>query len=218
MATVRITDTLNRDIRRKLTSIYYKRVERVKLAVLTPENNQAIYNTFIGDYLGAIEQSGLPQALFRKALVLDIFCNGTRFRTDLANKQIFWENADDILPFVDSSSWGYSSGEINITIKPEHNYTGTPLQLLVDAAAKISEINNEEKEALKAVHALLTKYSTLAPALKEWPALWDLLEDDVKAKHKEVAERKKKEPKPEVTDTPDFSSLTAAVIANKLGA
>lgn len=217
MATVRITDTLNRDVRRKLTSIYHKRIERMKISILTPENNQAIYNAFMGDYTGAIEQSGLPQALFCKAQTLDIYCNGTRFRAGLQNKQIFWQDAAAIMPFVEESRWGYN-GDTDITIKPDYDYTGTALQLISDAAAQIKQISREETEALKAVNALLRKYSTLAPALKEWPALWDLLEDDVKEKHKEVAQRKKPEPKPEVTDTPDFSSLTAAVIANKLGA
>lgn len=216
MATVRINETISRNVRRKLTSIYDRRILRVKAAVLTPENNQAIYNAFIGDYIGAIEQSGLPQALFRKVDMIDIYCNGTRFRTDLANKQIFWENADDILPFVNSSSWGYNS--VDISLKPDVDFNGTPLQLLVDTAAQVKQIEEEKDNAVRALKILLEKYSTLAPALKEWPALWDLLDDDVKEKHKEVVERKKPEPKPEVTDTPDFSSLTAAVIANKLGA
>jgi hypothetical protein len=218
MATVRISDTLSRDVKRKLTTIYYKRIERVKASVLTPENNQAVYNAFMGDYIGAIKQSGLPEALFRTATVMDVYCNGTRFRAELESPQVFWQEPASIHAFVKESRWGYNESEINITLETDHDYTGTGLQLLIDAAAQVSQINQEEKTAVQALGVLLYKYSTLAPALKEWPALWDLLEDDVKAKHKEVVERKKKEPKPEVTDTPDFSSMTAAVIANKLGA
>lgn len=217
MATVHITDTISRNVRYKLQDIYDKRICRVKAAVLTPVNNQAIYDFFMGDYLDMIEQSGLPKAMFRKVDVIDIFCRGIRFRTGLQNKQIFWDDAAAIMPFVERSSWDWD-GDASINLKDRYDYSGTSLQLLVDTAEQVKQIEEEKDNAVRALNILLEKYSTLSPALKEFPALWDLLEDDVKAKHKEVVERKKPEPKPEVTETPDFSSLTAAVIANKLGA
>jgi hypothetical protein len=62
---------------------------------------------------------------------------------------------------------------------------------------------------------VLDAYTTLAPALKALPALWDLLPDDTKDKHKEVVERKKT--KAEDIDI-DFGSITSTIIANKLGA
>ena len=59
----------------------------------------------------------------------------------------------------------------------------------------------------------MTTYSTLAPALKAWPALWDLLDEDTKERHKKIVERKKKD-----TDDigVDLNSMTAAVTFSKL--
>jgi hypothetical protein len=56
-------------------------------------------------------------------------------------------------------------------------------------------------------------YSTLAPAIKAWPALWDLVPDEAKERHKKVVERVKKD----ASDVGvDLNSMTAAVTFSKL--
>ena len=73
----------------------------------------------------------------------------------------------------------------------------------------------EEKREMfvDGVKKILENFSTLAPALKAWPALWDLVPEDKKNKHKEIVERKKSGPAELEIDT---SSLTAAVTMAKL--
>ena len=56
-------------------------------------------------------------------------------------------------------------------------------------------------------------YSTLAPALKAWPPLWELLPEDVKDKHREIKVREKTE----VVLDVDLGKLTAMSTAAKLG-
>jgi hypothetical protein len=63
------------------------------------------------------------------------------------------------------------------------------------------------------VGKIIDNYSTLAPALKAWPALWDLIPEDKKTKHKEVVERRSNKP---VELDMDTSSLTASVTLAKL--
>jgi len=40
------------------------------------------------------------------------------------------------------------------------------------------------------VASVLNSFSTLAPALKEWPALWELVPDYAKNKYKEITEKR----------------------------
>jgi len=76
----------------------------------------------------------------------------------------------------------------------------------------------KKKEFTDGVKAVITTFSTLAPALKEWPALWDLLDEDVQERHKKIVSRTKR-----VVTMGDgenaavnLNKMTAAVVATKL--
>jgi hypothetical protein len=78
---------------------------------------------------------------------------------------------------------------------------------------KIFEAEAKEAKFLDGVDKLTQTYTTLAPALKAWPALWDLLDDDVKERHKKVVERGAKD----VGELDvDLNDMTAAVTFSKL--
>jgi hypothetical protein len=76
-------------------------------------------------------------------------------------------------------------------------------------------IAEQEKQQtfLEGVRQVLGAYTTLAPALKAWPPLWDLLPSDTQRRHKEIVERKKNDNRLEGVD---LSGLTAAVTLSKL--
>lgn len=74
-------------------------------------------------------------------------------------------------------------------------------------------IDSQRKAFRLNLERLLGAYSSLAPALKAWPPLWDLLPDDVKEKHKNVTKREKKEV---ALDGIDLSSMTATLTVRKL--
>lgn len=78
---------------------------------------------------------------------------------------------------------------------------------------RIRDAEDKRDLFVDGVKKVLENFSTLAPALKAWPALWDLVPDDKKEKHKEIVERKKSGPAELEIDT---SSLTAAVTMAKL--
>jgi hypothetical protein len=78
---------------------------------------------------------------------------------------------------------------------------------------RIRDAEDKRDQFVDGVKKVLENFSTLAPALKAWPALWDLVPDDKKEKHKEIVERKKSGPTELEIDT---SSLTAAVTMAKL--
>jgi hypothetical protein len=123
-------------------------------------------------------------------------------------------------PLLEEQQWGYNSEYTVSGSHPSTDYSNTALEPVCTALAKIQEIHKQRDTAVKQIDMLLNKYSTLSPALKEFPALWDLLPEATRDKHKEVVEKKSKretvsEP---AQDVGDLSSLNAAIIASKLGA
>jgi len=78
---------------------------------------------------------------------------------------------------------------------------------------KIFEQESKQQKFLEGVKSIINTYSTLAPALKAWPALWDLIPEEAKERHKKIVEKKKAE----IADIgADLDGMTAAVTFNKL--
>jgi hypothetical protein len=78
---------------------------------------------------------------------------------------------------------------------------------------RVQEAAKRRDEFVDAVKKICNTYSTLAPALKAWPPLWELVPEDVKDKHREIKEREKKE----VVLDVDVGRLTALSTAAKFG-
>lgn len=88
----------------------------------------------------------------------------------------------------------------------------------LEAAAVAYERNvklaEERKEQfVDSVDKLLDTYTTLAPALKAWPALWELVPDEYKDRHKKVKEKVVKEA---ATPDVDLTAMTAVIAASKM--
>jgi len=96
---------------------------------------------------------------------------------------------------------------------------GTPFKSLLDELAgwkrELDTIQSNKEAFVMGVAKVLGAHSTLAPALKAWPALWDLLPDETKERHKQVAV-KGSTTKPEL-DGVDIATLTATVVMTKMG-
>ena len=76
---------------------------------------------------------------------------------------------------------------------------------------------NKQHDFVAGVRQVLDTYSTLGPALKAWPALWDLIPEDKKERHREVLEKRSRSvPTNELGEAIDLNSLTAVVTADKL--
>jgi hypothetical protein len=80
----------------------------------------------------------------------------------------------------------------------------------VDRVKAACDRRNEFVDMVKQV---VGTYTTLAPALKAWPALWDLIPEADKERHREVKERIKKDTTLDI----DLNRLTAMATAAKLG-
>lgn len=76
-----------------------------------------------------------------------------------------------------------------------------------------ADAQKRRAEFVDMVKKIIEAYSTLAPALKAWPPLWDLIPENVKNKHREIKERTKNE----VVLDIDIDKLTAMSTAAKFG-
>lgn len=76
-------------------------------------------------------------------------------------------------------------------------------------------LTSVQEEYLVSVRKVLDSFSTLAPALKAWPALWELLPEETKDKHKQV--REKSAARGASAVDVDLDRLTAITAAHRLG-
>lgn len=225
MATVRITKELRGYIRREVRSLYYDRLNKIRdiHEADNPEQVQALYDLFLGDYADRI--NALPTGFMRLAKSVT-FSSSRETGGAFYDIRVHFDKPRPI-PDVFSGSehgsifWKQYGTEPTITLSDNlHDCDGTALDYLRKNNLKFAEIANQLETATKSIDVLLSKYSTLSPALKEFPALWDLLPEDTKDKHREVVEKKPKRKSLDEAqeESVDLSGIGAAIIANKLGA
>jgi len=79
---------------------------------------------------------------------------------------------------------------------------------------KITILIERKAKFVNGVKELICAHSTLAPALKAWQPLWDLLPDTAKVRHNSKVERNAKV---DVQLAADLNALTATIVASKIG-
>lgn len=77
---------------------------------------------------------------------------------------------------------------------------------------RVEFVQKQQSEFADSVKQVIGAYVTLAPALKAWPPLWDLIPEDVKEKHKKIVEREKSAPELNV----DLDRMTALASYSKI--
>jgi hypothetical protein len=105
------------------------------------------------------------------------------------------------------ASTGYGSS-VRLKSHPDWDFLSVPFKAW---ASRVQAAESAQQEYVESVRAVLTTFTTLAPALKAWPPLWDLLPEATKNKHKEVTEKRKSEVNLDV----DLSKMTAVAVAAK---
>ena len=85
-------------------------------------------------------------------------------------------------------------------------------QEIAEYRASIAAVAEKKKAFVESVKKVINAHATLAPALKMWQPLWDLVPEEYKERHRQVVEREKKEVKVDV----DLTALTAQVAFHKM--
>jgi len=78
----------------------------------------------------------------------------------------------------------------------------------------VKALEKQRDEFVDGVKKVIEAHTTLAPALKAWPPLWDLVPETFRERHRKVVERTKSASTAELDV--DLTSLTAAVTIAKI--
>ena len=214
MATVRFSQELRAQIMRSANNIFNSKITAVQSRPVPPEwTGDTIYDAIFSKWRTHME--ALPREFFYQYDHINIRHAGShvvRAGFQMPVKRSFPPHIPDS-EFVTRSGYG-STNEFDL-----RDHSNSPFRSLLDHYKQVRadvEVLEEQRQAFaQGVQKVLEAHATLAPALKAWPALWDLLSEDTKNKHRLVTS-KAGAAKPDL-DGVDVASLTATVVMNKLG-
>lgn len=208
MATVRfskeLTDSIIRNARNKMEPPITKAKEA------KPDNSwgQRIYDTLFLEVKPFITQA--PAGWLKTVERIDIERVGSvrcdmrfSFATPMPWPQEFVETE------IAKKERSYSDG----VVLKDHLVWGEFHAEVVAYNERVKVATQRRDEFAEMVAKVIGAYTTLAPAIKAWPPLWELIPEDVKDKHREIKEREKKE----VVLNVDIGKLTAMSTAAKFG-
>jgi hypothetical protein len=210
MATVRITKELTETVLQRAKDKFHDRITKAENSAPTgTEWGDYIYDKILGKYLPIMQQ--LPKEFFTERFVITTRRIGGQYAnlTFELSSPMPWPN--NIPADAPAETQGFDRRYV--TLKDDLVWG----ELYAEVVAWIERCAAARKEAqdfAEGVSKLLSSYSTLAPALKAWPPLWELLPEYVQNKHKEITVRNKSEKAAPDVDT---TRLTAVMAASKLG-
>jgi len=208
MAVVRITKALEDTVRNTARDKFTARIREAEQSIPNGEHwGDFIYEKILGKYLPIMEQ--LPDKFFSTISVIPVesICGATASINFLLSSQKLWPNE---LPSDVPIRKAMYSNKLTLTDDPVWH------ELYQEVSAwklRCATIRSQAQEFTEGVSKVLNSYSTLAPALKAWPPLWDLLPEYIKDKHKEIVERTRSDREEPSLDT---AKLTAIMAASKL--
>lgn len=209
MATVRITKELTETILGKARAKFADRIKAAEESAPTGTKwGDYVYDRLFGQYMPIMEQ--LPAEFFNR-------------RDSIAVQRIGGEYVN--LTFTMSSVKPWPAHLPEDAPAESYGYGGAIAlsddlmwgELYADVVAwkeRCAAVRKEAQDFVEGVSKLLSSYSTLAPALKAWPPLWELVPERTKDRHKEITVRNKPE---KAAPDVDVGRLTAVMTASKLG-
>ena len=224
MATVRFSDTLKGEIRNKAKAMFQDKIKQAKDNVPAHWADKVYECFFPADVRQ--KMASLPDYVLRKQEVIEVngWVNAPEdvWQTGAYQHQTWMLEGSIRLSFSKPMPWvanfeqadngfksSYSTGKFDYDdarwdwLKPEFK----------EYNRKVFEAVNKQETFLSSVNKLMETYTTLAPALKAWRPLWDLLPEEAKDRHKTVKERKVV--KAEELDL-DLNAMTSAVALSKI--
>lgn len=220
MATVRFSDRLREEIIQAATNKFQNAVNTANTNRPDPVLwGDKLWALFYGQYESVLVSVPSQFIIYAKGFQLDEIrpANGVVIPANMEfkfSKDMPWPTQG--IPgsgLVKNNSWR----EI-YSINPEKADDPVVQELtalIVARQTAIQEATKRRDEFKNSVKQVINAHATLAPALKMWPPLWDLLSEDVKNKHREVTERGAKATAETVGV--DLNRLTALASLSKMG-
>ena len=224
MATVRFSDTLKGEIRNKAKAMFQDRIQKAKDNVPAHWADKVYECFFPADVRQ--KMASLPDYVLRTSEYIEVggFANAPEdvWQTGDYTHQTWMLQGSIRLSFSKPMPWvdkfsNAPTGFLSNYTNSKFDYTDSRWDWLKpefkEYNRKVFEAVNKQETFLSSVNKLMETYTTLAPALKAWRPLWDLLPDEAKDRHKTVKERKVV--KAEELDL-DLNAMTSAVALSKI--
>lgn len=218
MATVRISGELRSNILRKANEMFADRI--IKAETPPPHWGDAVYQAAFGVY--APQYGALPEGTLNTVSSISIlgFKGGGWDTTlnetcnlHLSSERLSPNSVDDAYSLYGIRERSWSGWFLNAS---DTRWDIFKAEYLTFCTA-VHAVRVARDTFTEGVEVVLDTYSTLSPALKAWPALWDLLPEHIKDRHRLVVERTKVAAKDaEMREKVDLNKLTGQVTANKL--
>lgn len=187
---------------------------RVENEFKLPMTGDEIYDLTFGRWYNGM--MSMPTEFFywsSELMVSSVGKQSCNLALILSTKKPFPTNFPDQPTFKRMNPYGPAT---RIWLFPDEQWQ--PLEdALKTKAITLEEIQEQKQTFTNTLRTLLSKHTTLASALKEWPPLWDYLTDEVKQRHSAPTVRNKKVvvdagSEPEV----NTATLTALATLNKI--
>lgn len=214
MATVRFSDDLKNTILLNASRMFTLQKETA-VAATNPMWGQRIYELAFADFL--TRTMGLPVEWFRELDGLTVTYKGPSgtgvLQCPISPAAYAPQKVEGtgIARGATNIEWHYAD-HLRITIDGHIPEWREIYQELIDYQRGIDEASQAEAKFVHGVKEVLTSFATLAPALKTWPPLWDLVPEETKRRHREIVARKTT---PTAVNA-DLDNLTATVVRAKL--
>jgi hypothetical protein len=209
MAVVRITKQLTEDILARAKGKFSDRIRAAEESVPNSERwGDYVYEKLLGKHIPIMEQ--LPMEFFNimnNIQVNRVGDQGVNIRFKLSTNKRWPLQLPSDAPAEKNSYGSY------VALNSDPVWDELHAEV-VAWRTRCSNIRTQASEFTEGVSKVLSSYSTLAPALKAWPPLWELLPEYAKNKHKEIVERTKPDREAPTLDT---NKLTAIMAASKIG-
>lgn len=211
MATVKFSQELRELILNNARNVFNKQFAAWEEKRPAHTWGDYIYDTLYGEYTPAI--NAVPAMFFSTVANIKVERFGNINEDLTFNLSINRVHPREIPDneFAKSASSYYSNSYI---LKQHPAWEALFAEVLEWRTARES-IVQKRTEFVTQVQKVITAYETLAPALKIWPPLWELVPERYKERHREVVTRTKKEV---ALESIDLNKMTAITVAHKLGA
>jgi len=214
MAIVRFSESLKHEIHQAASRLFEARIAQAREAIMPNDIGERVVIPHINKIIDACK--GVPT---------EFFYYSTSAVVKLATVRCGRVSALLPLPYNCPRPFSNYSPREGVQFEQSHRNLVVNLGLVAlpeDMAKGVKareqvlvDVTEERRVFSENLNKLITHYTTLAPALKEWPPLWDLLPENAKNRHKQITEKRKRTKATEALDL-SLDRMTGTVVASKL--
>lgn len=209
MAVVRFSSRLIQDITENAKKVFVNKLDDAKK--VDPEIPDRMMDHILAPWLA---QMNLLDPMFEKcscftlASINDVDVHATlRFKTE----RILPYRYPSTSPF--KAGWNNQNG--NYTVRSNNPTDLEFYEYFKNRRDRILKVGLDERYFISGIERVCESFTTLAPALKAWPPLWDYIPQHTKRIHLKTVDKTTRE-KATIPSDLDVSKLTAVAVASKL--